>query len=89
MRFADTRRTPDDGRKYLNKSAGQIMAEMFARSGAVRLPPGYGSGKDKNRSPMSLRWQAAFRAIKNEYRLEAFTARQSKRRSPRQSSGAR
>lgn len=35
--------------------------------------------KDPHRSPMALRWQAAFRAIQNEARLEAFNHRKAKR----------
>lgn len=81
MRFADTRPPVAIGRKYLNKSAGQIMAEMFAGGGAVRLAgrQEHGASKDPDRSPMSLRWQAAWRSIQNEARLERFNARQAKR----------
>lgn len=81
MTFAELYKRPPaaTGRKYLHKTSGQIMAEMFAGGGAVRLPAGHGRHKGKYRSPMSLRWQAALRSIQNEARLEAFNARKAKR----------
>jgi len=58
MRFRDTRPEPKDGSED-PRTAGQIIAQAFARGGAVMAPRGFGSNKDPHRSPMHLRYQAA------------------------------
>lgn len=57
-----------------------------AIGGKAPFPGRRGGRKDPHRSPMSLRWQAAFLAIQNERRLEAFNARQAKRQAKRAAS---
>jgi hypothetical protein len=61
VRFRDTRPEPKDGGED-KRTAGQIIASAFASGGAVRLSRGFG-GKDPNRTPMALRYQAALRGL--------------------------
>jgi hypothetical protein len=49
------------------RTAGDIIAAAFAGQGATRMPRGFG-GKDPNRTPMSLRYQACLLSVLAEAR---------------------